>query len=163
MSELITTNILRDKNGVSVQLSSIKGDTGATPNLTIGTVTTLSAGSNATAEITGTAENPVLNLGIPKGADGGSTGGTTSEWEQVTGKPSTFPPEAHSHAQSEVNGLTDALAGMAPASHSHAYSEITDKPSAFPPETHGHAYSEITGTPVFAYDSETQTLTITTT
>ena len=31
--------------------------------------TTLSPGSAATASITGTAENPVLNLGIPRGAD----------------------------------------------------------------------------------------------
>lgn len=47
-----------------------KGDTGATPNLTIGTVTTLDAGQNATASMGGTAESPVLNLGIPKGAKG---------------------------------------------------------------------------------------------
>lgn len=47
-----------------------KGDTGATPNLTIGTVTTLDAGQNATASMGGTAENPVLNLGIPRGAKG---------------------------------------------------------------------------------------------
>lgn len=47
-----------------------KGDPGATPNLTIGTVTTLDAGQNATASMGGTAENPVLNLGIPKGAKG---------------------------------------------------------------------------------------------
>lgn len=52
------------------------GDTGATPNLQIGTVTTLESGSNATASITGTTENPLLNLGIPKGAKGdkGDTG-----------------------------------------------------------------------------------------
>lgn len=54
-----------------------KGDTGATPNLQIGTVTTLPAGSDATASVSGTAENPLLNLGIPKGADGsGGPGGT---------------------------------------------------------------------------------------
>lgn len=47
-----------------------KGDPGATPNLSIGTVTTLEAGQNATASITGTAESPILNLGIPKGAKG---------------------------------------------------------------------------------------------
>ena len=46
------------------------GDTGATPDLTIGTVQTLPAGSSATATITGTAEDPVLNLGIPKGDPG---------------------------------------------------------------------------------------------
>lgn len=43
------------------------GATGATPNLTMGTVTTLEPDSPATATITGTAKNPVLNLGIPKG------------------------------------------------------------------------------------------------
>lgn len=47
-----------------------KGDPGATPNLTIGTVTTLEAGQNATASITGESPNLTLNLGIPKGADG---------------------------------------------------------------------------------------------
>ena len=41
-----------------------KGDPGA--KLSIGTVRTLPAGRDATAEITGTAENPVLNLGIPR-------------------------------------------------------------------------------------------------
>lgn len=65
------------------------GDTGATPNLQIGTVTTLESGSNATASITGTTENPVLNLGIPKGdkgdtgASGTGTGGDTETWEKV--------------------------------------------------------------------------------
>lgn len=58
-----------------------KGDTGATPNLSIGSVTTLDAGQNATASMGGTAESPVLNLGIPRGAkgepgQGGGGGGT---------------------------------------------------------------------------------------
>lgn len=46
------------------------GLTGATPNLTIGTVETGAEGSQATATITGTAENPVLNLTIPRGMTG---------------------------------------------------------------------------------------------
>ena len=46
------------------------GADGVTPNIQIGTVETLASGSDATASITGTAENPLLNLGIPKGADG---------------------------------------------------------------------------------------------
>lgn len=56
-----------------------KGDTGATPNLSIGTVTTLDAGQNATASMGGTTANPVLNLGIPRGAKGepGQGGGGT--------------------------------------------------------------------------------------
>lgn len=52
-----------------------KGDTGETPQLTIGTVTTLDPGEDASANITGTEEAPVLNLSIPKG-DKGDTGDT---------------------------------------------------------------------------------------
>ena len=48
-----------------------KGETGATPNIKIGTVQTLEPGQQATASMTGTPENPVLNLGIPKGEPGG--------------------------------------------------------------------------------------------
>lgn len=57
-----------------------KGDTGATPNLTIGTVTTLEAGQNATASMGGTAESPVLNLGIPRGAKGEPGEGGAGAW-----------------------------------------------------------------------------------
>lgn len=51
------------------------GPTGATPNIQIGTVQTLEPGQQATASMTGTPENPLLNLGIPKGATGGGEGG----------------------------------------------------------------------------------------
>ena len=61
------------------------GADGITPEFSIGTVTTLGAGSNAFATITGSKEKPVLNLGIPKGADGagggGSGGGTGADGE----------------------------------------------------------------------------------
>lgn len=53
-----------------------QGPTGATPAIQIGTVTTLSPGNPATASITGSSTNPVLNLGIPQGAAG--TGGGSS-------------------------------------------------------------------------------------
>ena len=46
------------------------GNTGNTPNLTIGTVTTLQPTAPATATISGTADNPVLSFGIPKGDTG---------------------------------------------------------------------------------------------
>ena len=55
-----------------------RGENGAVPDIQIGTVTTLPAGSDATASMGGTAENPLLNLGIPRGVDGqgGGSGGT---------------------------------------------------------------------------------------
>ena len=50
-----------------------KGDTGSTNTLSIGTVATGEAGSQANATITGNAPNQTLNLTIPKG-DKGDTG-----------------------------------------------------------------------------------------
>ena len=61
------------------QLDGLKGEdgkdgengaNGLTPVFTIGTVTTLPAGSNATVTIAGEAPNYVLNIGIPSGFNG---------------------------------------------------------------------------------------------
>lgn len=46
------------------------GTNGVSPALSIGTVTTLPAGSAATASLTGTQSAPKLNLGVPVGAAG---------------------------------------------------------------------------------------------
>lgn len=64
---------------VSTWLESLKGekgDVGATPVFEIGEITTLSPNSLAYASITGTADHPILNLAIPRGANGtnGSNG-----------------------------------------------------------------------------------------
>ena len=59
------------------------GADGVTPNIQIGAVETLAAGSDATASITGTAENPLLNLGIPKGADGTGESITDEQAAQI--------------------------------------------------------------------------------
>ena len=58
------------------------GQTGATPNIQIGTVQTLEPGQQATASMSGTPENPVLNLGIPKGEKGDP--GESSEGDPYT-------------------------------------------------------------------------------
>ena len=47
-----------------------QGNPGATPTITVGTVTTLDPGQDATAEITGETPNLVLSLGIPQGQPG---------------------------------------------------------------------------------------------
>jgi hypothetical protein len=74
--------------------------------LTIGTVTTLDPGQAATAEIAGDAGEQVLNLGIPRGADGegGEGGGGTID---------ATPTDGSSNAVSS-NGVFDALAGKQP-------------------------------------------------
>lgn len=84
-----------------------KGDTGATPNLQIGTVTTLDSGSNATASITGTTENPLLNLGIPKG----DTGGSEETWTEITNDGTTLAltTDKYQFASALVTGVEITL------------------------------------------------------
>lgn len=65
-----------------------QGNPGTTPDFQIGTVETLPATSPATATITGTPAEPVLNLGIPqgqKGDPGGSSG--TTDYRELENKP----------------------------------------------------------------------------
>ena len=87
----------------SGEFDGAPGPVGATPNIQIGTVETLEAGSSATASMTGTPENPLLNLGIPQGAPGsggsgiavsGATVGQTVRIAAVdeNGKPTAFEP-----------------------------------------------------------------------
>jgi hypothetical protein len=56
------------------------------PEITIGTVTTLAVGESATASLTGTYPDLVLNLGLPRGATGS---GTTAAFADITGAVST--------------------------------------------------------------------------
>ena len=49
-------------------------------------------------------------------------------WGDVTSKPSTFPPSAHSHTIGDVTGLQSALEGKAATGHTHAWGDITGKP-----------------------------------
>lgn len=56
--------------GIPPSSGYIKGDAGPPPNLTMGTVTTLAPGDDATADFTGTTPNYTLELGIPAGVAG---------------------------------------------------------------------------------------------
>lgn len=66
-----------------VAIEDLIGPSGISPNLSIGTITTLENGSNATAEITGEFPNLVLNLGIPKGEKGDDLDINLSEYATI--------------------------------------------------------------------------------
>lgn len=87
-STVYKLNITHADNTVTTtpNLKGARGNDGQTPNFTIGTVTTLPSGSNATASIVGTSANPILNLGIPKGVDGTNSSVTTDEKVKLTSK-----------------------------------------------------------------------------
>lgn len=85
------------------------GKDGVTPNIQIGTVTTLPAGSQATASITGTTENPLLNLGIPEGEQG--SGGTTN-YNELENKPQINGVELSGNKSGNDVGLVNVQQGI---------------------------------------------------
>jgi hypothetical protein len=87
------------------------GADGTTPQLSIGTVTTLSAGSQASGSIVGPASALLLNLGIPSGLTGpsGSQGpsGITPAFTSVTA--TTLLPDAQATASITGEGANLSL------------------------------------------------------
>lgn len=72
-----------------------------------------------------------------------ASGGGASSWDDLTGKPSSFAPSAHSasHATGGSDALTAASIGAAATSHSHAWSDITSGvPSTFTPSSHASSH-----------------------
>ena len=76
----------------------------------------------------------------------GGGGGGAVAWDDVTDKPSTFPPESHTHAASDITDL-------AAVATSGSYGDLSDTP-AIPstpgdvgaaPASHTHAIEDVTG------------------
>lgn len=92
-----------------------KGDDGVTPNITIGEVTTLEAGQQATVTKTGSKENPIFNFGIPKGQDG------------VNGDGSSVDLSSYQLKQDETLNTTDKTISGAINEIASDTSQNTDK------------------------------------
>jgi hypothetical protein len=85
-----------------------------------------------------------------------SGGGGVSSWNELTDKPSTFPPATHTHPLSELtqssatSGQVVTWSGTAWVPQTPtgggvtSYNDLTDVPSTFPPDAHTHAATEIT-------------------
>ena len=73
---------------------------------------------------------------------GAGGGGGPVSWTDVLLKPSTFPPETHSHVWTDI---TDRPTQMAPTAHQHDWGTgITNKPTEFAPSAHEHTIAEVT-------------------
>lgn len=81
-----------------------RGPIGPTPDISIGTVTTGAAGSQAEATMTGTPERPVLNLTIPRGDPGEVT---QAEFDELADEVSR-----QKSAIDDLTALTNRKAGM---------------------------------------------------
>lgn len=103
------------------------GKDGVTPDIKIGTVTTLPAGSEATASMGGTAAQPTLNLGIPKGADGANANVTR---DAVVGALGFTPIGADDVPVKSVNGANGEVKStfyvtVTPMENGHATADKT--------------------------------------
>ena len=67
--------------------------------------------------------------------------GNLPTWDDVTGKPETFPVGVHSHKWDEITGKPAA------ALRWPTWFEVTDKPTYFPPVSHTHSWNEISNKP----------------
>jgi roadblock/LC7 domain-containing protein len=109
--------------------------------------------------------------GVTPGTGNGGTGPSGPvAWDDVTGKPATFPPSAHTHTiaqvvdlqtsldakaptthghtTAQVGGLDAALAGKAPTAHAHAIADVTNLQTSLNGKAalnHNHAIGEVTG------------------
>lgn len=111
-----TTSTFTVTNGID----GIDGIDGTTPNIQIGTVTTLEPDQQATVERTGDDDNPVFNFGIPKGDKGdtgfqgppGIPGEATPEFKQMVEQSTLNATKAEQFAtqakQSETNAKNSA-------------------------------------------------------
>lgn len=64
-------------------------------------------------------------------------------WGSITGKPSSFNPDSHTHDWADITG-EPAYTTRWPS-----WSEVTGKPSTFTPSSHSHDWSDITGEPSY--------------
>jgi hypothetical protein len=75
-------------------------------------------------------------------------GGGSVAWDDVTGKPATFPPSAHNHSIAEVTNLQTTLDGKSNTGHVHAIADVTGLQTALDGKaasSHTHTTAQITG------------------
>lgn len=77
------------------------GPAGTSAGVTVGTVTTLAAGSQATVTNTGTAQQAILNFGIPQGAAG--TSGSSSTASTGTSFAANYHPVSYTNLYYSIN------------------------------------------------------------
>lgn len=123
----------------SQNIKGPQGPTGPTPNIQIGTVTTLEPGSKASASMGGTAENPLLNMGIPAGQPG-SAGKTAYQYAQeggYTGSEEDFAAKLAAEMPTVDDTLTQTGQAADAAAVGDAISSLSEEKVNLPKDTDG--------------------------
>jgi hypothetical protein len=90
------------------------------------------AGLDADGDVIDATGTKILSAGAPS-------------WASISGKPSTFPPTAHTHDWLDVTGEP---ATFPAAAHTHDWADVTGEPATYPPTAHTHDWtSGVTGKP----------------
>jgi hypothetical protein len=63
------------------------------------------------------------------------------DWDGVQNKPSTYPPDSHTH---DDRYYTETELNTSGAGGQVHWNNVTNKPSTYPPSTHSHSASDIT-------------------
>jgi hypothetical protein len=108
----------------------------------------------ATLTTNGVAEAPNTGLAYARK----SLGWVQLAWGDVSGKPTTFTPSAHTHTTAEVTGLDTALAGKAAQVHTHVIGDVTNLQTTLDGKSnisHTHTTSQVTGLDAALLDKET--------
>ena len=113
--------------GIPAGQTGPQGDTGATPEITIGTVTTGAPGTDASATMTGTPEAPVLSLTIPRGMPGeGNVSSVAGVMPDEDGDVPLSAADVGAYPDSGIRSLTFSIAVSAWAGAGPYTYTITD-------------------------------------
>lgn len=90
------------------------------------------------------------NLALGTSSTTAKAGDYQPTWTQVTSKPTVFDPTTHTHAMTDVTGLSAALTGKAAATHTHAIADTSGLQAALDAASGGGgspAWDNVTGKP----------------
>ena len=85
---------------------------GKTPNISIGTVTTLEPGAEAQVTQTGTIEEPVFNFALPSGEKGEAGGVSLEEVKAITGELENLTTEDKTNLVNAINEILNSSGGV---------------------------------------------------
>lgn len=148
-------------NPTSVNIKGAKGDTGTAASITIGTVTTGAAGSNASVTNSGTSTNAILNFTIPRG-NPGSGGGTSVEVDAALSDTSLNPVQ-NKVIKAALDGklnTTDTATAAQKLTASKVTAVNVGRPIVFFSNDSGGAWLEARYDTNFKYNTVTKDLTV---
>lgn len=65
-------------------------------------------------------------------------------WGEISGKPSSYPPSSHGHAEASVSEAGFLSAGDKKKIDAYPWDAISGKPATFAPSAHGHSAADVT-------------------